>query len=151
MEALRQPVAQPVGQSIVSKILSPLIRTKIEVPKEVQLVARGPVHAPIDWMMRKPHNIGLQHMLMAGVTLDNFLSAGYTYKDLCIYHDIGRTAEDGTRVGVGTARAPPATEGERERARLAFAALGLRMGHFKLYGNALPYDEVQESLQMSPR
>lgn len=84
-------------------------------------------HVPVRDMLRF-NKVGLQHMLKAGVTMRDFMSNGYTWDNLLLYEDIGRSGP--------------------ERAQQALEALRTTATDFRLYPGRLPWQRVRDHCQM---
>lgn len=115
-----------------SQVLSVLTRNKrVDTANPFSLLAQGPYHMPVDCIIRD-HNVGLQHMIKAGVTIDDFLSNGYALKDILLFKDIGGRGE--------------------KRAQQALYALKMTADHLRDYGKSLlPVKELREKLGVTPR
>jgi hypothetical protein len=115
-----------------SQMMSVLMRNKkVDTANPFSLISQGPYQIPVDCIIRD-HNIGLQHMIKAGVTMDDFLTNGYALKDLMLFKDIG-----GDR-------------GEK-RAQQALYALKMTADHLRTYGKSLlPVSTLREKLGVTP-
>lgn len=76
------------------------------------------------------HEIGLDHMLRDGVKISNFLSNGYSLKDLKQFEYVSK---------MGPARA----------LKTLCIGLGMNANHLRLYPELLPFDEVQKTTQLT--
>ncbi len=89
-------------------------------------------HVPIRDIMEK-RNMGLDHFLKAGVTMDDFLINSYTWDDLLVFEDIS-----GRR---GSSKLP-----------LQAITIGLQANanHFQAYADAFPYEKVRAHTGFQP-
>lgn len=89
-------------------------------------------HVPIQDIMID-HDMGLDHFLKAGVTMDDFLTNRYTWDDLLLFEDIS-----GRR---GSSKLP-----------LQAITIGLKANanHFQAYADAFPYEKVRAHTGFQP-
>lgn len=89
-------------------------------------------HVPIQEIM-DDHDMGLDHFLKAGVTMDDFLINRYTWDDLLLFEDIS---------------------GRRGASKLPLQAItiGLKANanHFQAYADAFPYEKVRAHTGFQP-
>jgi len=119
-------------RSAATNILKVLSRNNtVDTTNPFSLLSHGPYQMPIDSIIRD-HNIGLQHMIKAGVTIDDFLANGYALKDMQMFKDLS-----GDR-------------GEK-RAQQALYALKMTADHLKSYGTSLlPVKTLRDELGVTP-
>lgn len=80
---------------------------------------------PVEDMLWK-HKIGLQHLLKAGITMDDLISAGYNWSDLVKFEDI-------------------ACGGKRAKEALAIG-LKVNANHFIDNPHALPFEDIKQKV-----
>lgn len=71
------------------------------------------------------HKMGLQHLLQAGVTMSDFLNAGYTLSDMIQFEDLGK-------------------KGPKRAMQTLTNGLKTDANHFRDFAHALPFAEVRE-------
>lgn len=96
--------------------------------KEVDPVALVQARTPVEDMLWK-HKVGLQHLLKAGINIDDLISAGYNWSDLVKFEDI-------------------ACGGKRAKETLAFG-LRVNANHFIDNPHALPFEEIKQHVGIS--
>ena len=114
-------IAQPI-QSITNRVKRRIMRSDGVIKG---LLSGGPRQMPVDKLIRE-HEYGLQRCLQDGVTIDDFLSNGYTWSDLSLFQDLN------------------GSKGVR-RVQDALVALRCNAQHFRDYDHALPFAEVKEA------
>ena len=117
-----------------AQILSVLSRNKrTDTANPFSLLAQGPYQMSIESIIGT-HGIGLQHMIKAGVTIDDFLTNGYSLKDLQLFKDL--TGLDGRG---------------QDRAQQALYALKMTADHLRDYGSSLlPIAKMRDELGITP-
>ena len=124
----RDYIGQPLEQGVFAKLRRkiPAVfsrdQTKTTSNDPFLLLRLGPIEAPVDWMMREK-NIGLQHMLSHGVTIDDFVNNGYDWDQLKLYQDLSNKGKD--------------------RRILTLQALKVTPEHFRAYPTALPVVDME--------
>ena len=137
-----QTLSEPVTDDGIDYVLHPPSMSRLRQLRQVittlarkqpadspfSLLSKGPYQMPIESIIRD-HHLGLQHMLRAGVTIDDFIKYGYGIEELMKFQDIS---------------------GERgmERAHQALYALKLTPEHLLEAQLSLPV--LQEELQVTP-
>lgn len=114
-----------------SQVLTVLSRKKrTDTANPFFLLSQGPYQMPIKSIIRE-HHIGLQHMIKAGVTIDDFLNNGYSIDDMLAFKDIGERGS--------------------QRAHQALWALQMTADHMRDYGDSLlSVNTLKEKLGVTP-
>lgn len=148
-EAVRKPLREPVTNDGKDYVLHPPSASALKslrsaatsvlqklrgVPSAksaFSLLSQGPYQMPVERIITD-YELGLQHMIKQGVTIDDFLQHGYTLDDLMLFQDLS---------------------GERgqERARQALCALKMTADHLREYGDTvLPVERLREEYGVTP-
>ena len=117
-------VNPPTRQSIFSRVKKATVNwtnvDKEDTEDMTYLIAQGPQECPVDWLLRTKDNMSIHRIIHDGVTLDDFINAGYCWDDLMIFPEIYNGGE---------------------RSIKALAALGCDATHFR---DCLSFDEVKK-------
>ena len=95
------PIKQPRPADGIDYVLKPNGKTKASYVGKVigSLISRKPAEkTPLDLLKEqvsvstliKRHNLGLQHILKEGIDIEDFISNGYTWDQLCEFEDISQ-------------------------------------------------------------
>lgn len=119
-------------RAAATNVLKVLARSNtVDTANPFSLLCQGPYQMPITSIIRN-HDIGLQHMIKAGVTIDDFLDNGYSLEDLKSFKDLSGERGDA-------------------RAQLALSTLQLTADHMRIYGSTtLPIETLRNDYGVTP-
>ena len=126
----RDYIGDPLEQGVFSKLRRkvPSVFSRDQTKKTsldpFYLLRMGPLECPVDWIMREK-NLGLQHMLSQGVTIDDFVNNGYDWDQLKLFKDLSVPGKG------------------KERRILTLQALKVTPEHFRTFPTALPVQAME--------